>query len=69
MNMRHPRRFAVLVEAWALRQFDRMRLLVGIRRPQNVADTARCLEINLPPDEVRWMEEAVAPIQVKLLDK
>ena len=61
--------FAALVEAWALTQFDRMSLLVGMRKPQNVADTARCLEINLTPDEIRFMEEAVAPIQVAVLDQ
>ncbi len=61
--------FAALVEAWALRQFNRMSLLVGMRKPQNVADTARCLEIDLTSDEVRMMEEAVSSIQVAVLDK
>ena len=46
-----------------------MSLLVGMRKPQNVAVTARCLEINLTPDEIRFMEEAVAPIQVAVLDQ
>ncbi len=61
--------FAALVEAWALSQFDRMSLLVGMRKPRNVADTARCLAIELTPDEVRFMEEAVSAIQVAVLDK
>lgn len=66
---RHNCSYAALVEAWALTQYDRMNLLVGMRRPQNVADTARCLDLVLTPDEVRRMEEAVAPIQVAVLDK
>ena len=65
----HNCSFAALVEAWALRQFDRMSLLVGMRKPQNVADTARCLSIDLTPDEIRFMESVVAPIQVAVLDK
>ncbi len=65
----HQCSFANLVEAWALTQFDRMSLLVGMRRPANVADTAKCLDICLSPDEVRAMEEAVASIQVEVLDK
>ena len=69
LKIRHPCRSAELVEAWALTPFDRMSLLVGMRKPQNVAVTARCLEINLTPDEIRFMEEAVAPIQVAVLDQ
>ena len=65
----HNCSFAALVEAWALTQFDRMSLLVGMRKPQNVADTARCLAIDLTPEEIRRMEDAVAPIQVAVLDK
>ena len=65
----HGCSFAALVEAWALTQFDRMSLLVGMRKPQNVADTVRCLDVVLSPDEVRLMEDAVASIQVAVLDK
>ncbi len=65
----HGCSFAALVEAWALTQYDRMSLLVGMRRPSTVEDTARCLDISLTPEEVRLMEEAVASIQVAVLDK
>ena len=65
----HNCSFAALVEAWALRQFDRMSLLVGMRRPENVADTVRCLDVSLTDAEARAMEEAVASIQVAVLDK
>ena len=65
----HRCSFAALAEAWALAQFDRMSLLVGMRKPENVADTAACLAVSLTPDELRRMEEAAAPIQVAVLDK
>ena len=61
--------FAQLVEAWALAQYEDMSLLVGMRRPSSVEDTARCLEFGLSPDELRFMEETVADIQEKVLDK
>ena len=65
----HGCSFAALVEAWALTQYDRMSLLVGMRRPANVEDTAKCLDTALSPDEVRFMEEVVRDIQVEVLDK
>ncbi len=65
----HRCSFAALVEAWALTQFDRMSLLVGMRKPENVADTVRCLDVTLSADEVRAMEKAVQSIQVAVLDK
>ena len=65
----HRCSFAALVEAWALAQYDRMNLLVGMRRPETVADTVRCLDVKLSPDELAYMEELVKPIQVEVLDK
>ncbi|MBR4081086.1 MAG: aldo/keto reductase [Clostridia bacterium] len=61
--------YAQLVEAWALTQFDGMNLLVGMRRPENVADTARCVDIALTAEETALMEDAVKAIQVAVLDK
>ena len=65
----HGCSYAQLVEAWALTQYDRMSLLVGMRRPENVMDNARCLDVQLSDEEVRMMEKAVADIQVAVLDK
>ena len=65
----HGCSFAQLVEAWALAQHPNMSLLVGMRKPENVADTVRCLELRLSPEELAQMEEAVKPIQVAVLDK
>ncbi len=65
----HNCSFAQLVEAWALTQYDRMSLLVGMRKPQNVLDNARCLDVVLTDEEIRLMEQAVASIQVAVLDK
>jgi len=65
----HGCSYAALVEAWALSQYDRMSLLVGMRRPSSVADTAKCLDIKLSPEEIRIMEDAVKAIQVAVLDK
>ena len=61
--------FAQLVEAWALAQYPDMSLLVGMRRPANVADTVRCLDLRLTPEELEMMEETVRGIQVAVLDK
>ena len=65
----HNCSFAQLVEAWALTQYDRMSLLVGMRKPENVADNAKCVDIKLSAEEIRMMEEAVKAIQVEVLDK
>ncbi|MBR5389834.1 MAG: aldo/keto reductase, partial [Clostridia bacterium] len=65
----HGCSFAGLVEAWALTQYDKMSLLVGMRKPENVADTANCLAITLSDEEIRLMEATVADIQVEVLDK
>ena len=65
----HHCSFAALAEAWALAQYDRMSLLVGMRRPAHVADTVRCLDVKLTPEELAMMEEVVKPIQVEVLDK
>lgn len=65
----HQCSYAALIEAWALRQYDRMNLLVGMRKVKNVEDTAKCLEIKLSESEIRRMEEAVKGIQVEVLDK
>ena len=65
----HHCSYAALVEAWALTQYDRMNLLVGMRRPQSVMDTVKSVDIVLTPEEVCMMEEAVKAIQVAVLDK
>ena len=65
----HQCSYAALVEAWALTQFDRMSLLVGMRQPENVADTVKCLDLRLSPEEIAAMEETVKAIQVEVLDK
>lgn len=61
--------FAQLAEAWALKQFDGMNLLVGMRRPATVADTARCIDIALTAEDAAFMEGVVKGIQVEVLDK
>lgn len=65
----HECSFAQLTEAWALAQFSDMSLLVGMRKPENVADTVRCLELRLTAEELTSMEDAVRAIQVEVLDK
>ena len=65
----HRCSYAQLVEAWALAQYPDMSLLVGMRKPENVADTVRCLELRLSPEELEMMEETVKFIQVEVLDK
>lgn len=65
----HGCSFPQLFEAWALAQDPNMSLLVGMRKPANVRDTAACLDVNLTPDELAALEEAARPIQVEVLDK
>lgn len=65
----HNCSFSNLVEAWALTQYDRMSLLVGMRREETVKDNVKCLDIKLSADEVKMMEDVVKDIQVEVLDK
>lgn len=65
----HGCSYAQLVEAWALAQFPNMSLLVGMRKPANVADTVRSLELRLSPEELALIEDSVKAIQVEVLDK
>lgn len=65
----HGCSFSQLFEAWALAQYENMSLLVGMRKPKNVADNAACLDLTLSPEELSAMEEAAKPIQVEVLDK
>ena len=65
----HACSFAQLAEAWALAQHPNMSLLVGMRKTANVADTVRCLELRLSPEELSLMENSVQEIQVAVLDK
>ena len=65
----HACSFAQLAEAWALAQYPNMSLLVGMRKTANVADTVRCLELRLSPEELSLMENSVKEIQVAVLDK
>lgn len=65
----HHCSYAQLVEAWALTQYDRMNLLVGMRRPESVFDTAKCVDIILSPEEILMMEDSIRRIQVAVLDK
>lgn len=61
--------YANLVEAWALTQYDKMSLLVGMRKKSSVEDNIKCLDINLSNDDIARIEEIVKGIQVEVLDK
>lgn len=65
----HNCSFPQLFEAWALQQHPNMSLLVGMRKPANVENNAKCLDLVLTPAELAAMEEAAKPIQVEVLDK
>ena len=49
--------------------YDRMSLLVGMRKASSVEDTVKCLDIKLRAEDIKCMEEAVKTIQVAVLDK
>lgn len=61
--------FPALFEAWALKQYAKMSLLVGMRTVSSVLDTAKCLDIPLSDSDAALMERCVASIQVPVLDK
>ncbi len=61
--------YSNLVEAWALKQYDKMSLLVGMRKIKNVEDNAKCLDIALSAEDAEAMEAAVRDIQEAVLDK
>ncbi len=65
----HNCSFPQLFEAWALAQYPNMSLLIGMRKPANVENNAKCLDIALTSDELAAMEDAAKPIQVEVLDK
>ncbi len=65
----HGCSYAALAEAWALSQYEKMSILVGMRKRENVADSAGCVNIELSEDEITSMENAVKEIQVEVLDK
>lgn len=65
----HRCSFSALFEAWALAQYENMSLLVGMRRPETVRDTASCLDVHLSSEELAFLEDAVKSIQVEVLDK
>ncbi|MBQ0071043.1 MAG: aldo/keto reductase [Spirochaetales bacterium] len=65
----HSATYSELVEAWALTQYEKMSLLVGMRKPSSVISTAKSLSVLLTPEEVKVMEEIVKGIQVPVLDK
>ncbi len=65
----HNCSYAQLVEAWALAQCPNMSLLVGMRKPANVADTVRCVDLKLTAQELSVIEDTVKAIQVEILDK
>ncbi len=61
--------FSNLVQAWALSQYEKMSLLVGMRRSSSVEDTARCVDIALTAEDIALMEDSVRSIQEAVLDK
>ncbi len=61
--------YSNLVQAWALSQYEKMSLLVGMRRSSSVEDTVKCVDINLSAEDIAFMEDSVKSIQETVLDK
>ena len=61
--------YSNLVQAWALSQYEKMSLLVGMRRSSSVDDTAKCVDIKLSAEDIVFMEESIKDIQEAVLDK
>lgn len=60
---------AQLIEAWTVKQYDNLSLLVGLRHEKTIQSTADCFRVHLSDEDARILEEAVKPIQVESLDK
>lgn len=61
--------YAQLVMAWALQQYEKMNLIVGMRKPERVLNTASCTDITLTGEELAQVENVVKGIQERTLDK
>ncbi len=61
--------YANLAQAWALKQYDNMSLLVGMRTPKSAEDSAKAFDIALTDEDAAFMENSVKHIQVEVLDK
>ncbi len=61
--------YSNLAQAWALKQFDNMSLLVGMRKPESVENSAKAFDIPLSGEDAAFMEDSVKHIQVEVLDK
>ncbi len=61
--------YSNLVQAWALSQYEKMSLLVGMRKSSSVEDTAKCIGICLSDEDIVFMENTVKGIQEAVLDK
>lgn len=58
-----------IIEAWTLLQHPSMNLLTGFRRKETMRDTVKALDIQLTPSEIKILEDAAKPSQVKEIDK
>lgn len=61
--------YANLFEAWTLRQYDNLSLLIGCRHARALLDTAKCLDVNLSSEDLHLLSETAKPVQVENLDK
>ncbi|MGN1390219.1 MAG: aldo/keto reductase [Bulleidia sp.] len=61
--------YANLFEAWTLKQYDNLSLLIGCRHPETILNTARCLDLSLEPEDVKLLSETAKSVQVEELDK
>ena len=61
--------YADLALAWALKQYENMSLLVGMRSLKSVEDSVKAFEIGLSDEDAAFMEDSVKHIQVEVLDK
>jgi methylglyoxal reductase len=61
--------YANLIQAWTLRQFPNLSLLIGCRRPDHLQDTCKCLDFSLTDQDAQLLTQAAAPYTVEVLDK
>ena len=57
--------YANLVQAWTLKQFPNLNLLIGFRHKETLEDTCRVFDIDLTVDDAQLLTKAAIPAQVR----
>ena len=65
----HGCSYAQMAIAWAMAQYSRMNILVGMRKLMNIFDSVKAMDLHFSEEELVFIEDVVRGIQVEVLDK